>query len=93
MTELQLLIKIKLQKQTNVADFKKQLNELSTSVEEFENNLKAKQDTADVIKQDIDGVSDQIESRQNDIYTTNLMPSHLLMLRIRSLRLCWNSLI
>jgi len=60
--------KDKAAKQTNVADFKKQLNELSTSVEEFENNLKAKQDTADVIKQDIDGVSDQIESRQNDIY-------------------------
>lgn len=60
--------KDKAAKQTNVADFKKQLNELSTSVEEFENNLKAKQDTADFIKQDIDGVSDQIESRQNDIY-------------------------
>ena len=60
--------KDKAAKQTNVADFKKQLNELSTSVEEFENNLKAKQDTADVIKQDIDGMSDQIESRQNDIY-------------------------
>ena len=60
--------KDKAAKQTNVADFKKQLNELSTSVEEFENNLKAKQDAADVIKQDIDGVSDQIESRQNDIY-------------------------
>ena len=60
--------KDKAAKQTNVADFKKQLEELSTSVEEFENNLKAKQDAADVIKQDIDGVSDQIESRQNDIY-------------------------
>ena len=60
--------KDKAAKQTNVADFKKQLDELSTSVEEFENNLKAKQDAADVIRQDIDGVSDQIESRQNDIY-------------------------
>ena len=60
--------KDKTAKQTNVADFAKQLEELSTSVEEFENNLKAKQDAADVIKQDIDGVSDQIESRQNDIY-------------------------
>ena len=60
--------KDKAAKQTNVADFKKQLEELSTSVEEFENNLKAKQDAADVIKQDIDGVSDQIESPQNDIY-------------------------
>ena len=60
--------KDKAAKQTNVADFKKQLNELSTSVEEFENNLKAKQDAADVIKQDIDRVSDQIERRQNDIY-------------------------
>ena len=60
--------KDKAAKQTNVDDFAKQLEELSTSVEEFENNLKAKQDAADVIKQDIDGVSDQIESRQNDIY-------------------------
>ena len=48
--------KDKTAKQTNVADFAKQLEELSTSVEEFENNLKAKQDAADVIKQDIDGV-------------------------------------
>lgn len=60
--------KDKAAKQENVADFKKQLEELSTSVDEFENNLKAKQEAADVIKQDIDGVSDQIESRQNDIY-------------------------
>ncbi|WP_284473739.1 MULTISPECIES: SIR2 family protein, partial [Clostridia] len=34
--------KDKAAKQENVADFKKQLEELSTSVDEFENNLKAK---------------------------------------------------
>lgn len=82
--------KDKAAKQTNVADFKKQLNELSTSVEEFENNLKAKQDTADVIKQDIDGVSDQIESRQNDIYD-RLNAKSSINAETRSSQLCLNS--
>ena len=65
---LETINKDRLSKETNVAEFNRNLEALSTSVNEFNTSLNEKQEAVSNIEQEIEGISAQIEGRQNDIY-------------------------